>query len=324
MDDVVLAVLVRYPAFLGRGRLEPLDNRGGFSGARLWRLMAGTGPLCLRATAPGEPARHLAWRHRLMAVARSSGLSFVPGVLPTADGATWVEMAGRCWELMDWMPGRADYRVAPSRQRLRAAARALGLVHDAWRPGGPQRSVCPAVRRRLDLLGDGAVPEAEGPVALAPLLERMRTVLCLWLPRLAGLLGPWQQRPFAVQPCLRDVWHDHLLFEGDRLTGLVDYAAVDMDSVAADLARMLGSLIEDDDDGWQAALSAYREVRACTTEEEALARVLDRAGAVLGLVNWLRWLGPGQKGLDQPGPALARVEDLLRRVEGWPVSAHPR
>jgi Ser/Thr protein kinase RdoA (MazF antagonist) len=250
-----------------------------------------------------------------MAVARSAGLSFVPGVLPTVEGGTVVEAAGRCWELMDWLPGRADYRTAPSPARLRAAAQALAQVHNAWHPAAPRQDICPAVRRRLDRLRGGLVPlagsaGASPSPALAPLEERMRTVLQSWLPHLPGLLESWQERSVPVGPCLRDVWHDHLLFEGDHLTGLVDYAAVDEDSVAADLARMLGSLVQDDEAGWQIALSAYREVRALTAEEEALARELDRTGAVLGLLNWLGRLGPG--------PALGRVEDLLRRVEGWP------
>jgi Ser/Thr protein kinase RdoA (MazF antagonist) len=313
MEQVVFRVLARYPAFLRQGPLEPLGSRGGFSGALLWRLSGPGGPLCLRGTAPHERAEHLAWRHRLMTEARAAGLRFVPAVLPCADGASFVEAEGRCWELMEWLPGRADYRESPSRERLEAAARALALVHDAWGRHEQGKAVCPAVLRRLELAGNCQVPAGQGPATpLQPLLSRLGEVVREWLPHLPGWLLPWQGRVCLLQPCLRDVWHDHLLFEGDRLAGLVDYAAADVDGVATDLARMLGSLAADDDSGWCAGLAAYREVRSLSAEEEDLARVLDRAGAVLGLANWLRWLMARQQ-----GPALGRVEELLRRVEGW-------
>jgi Ser/Thr protein kinase RdoA (MazF antagonist) len=315
MNHTVLEVLAHYPAFLHHGRLEPLGNRGGFSGARLWRLAAPGGPLCLRGAAPHEPGRHLAWRHHLMGLARSAGLLFVPAVLWAVDGRSFVEKEGRCWELMEWLPGRADYRNAPSVPRLEAAARALGRVHDVWLRDGQSRAVCPAVLRRLERVRGWEEPAGTGLAArLRPLRERLVAVLRTWLPQLPALLEPWQERPCAVQPCLRDVWHDHLLYEGDRLTGLVDYAAVEVDGVAADLARMLGSLVEDDEAGWRVGLAAYREVRALSMEEEELARLLDRTGAVLGLANWLRWLSAGERG---PAAGLERVDDLLGRVEGW-------
>ncbi len=313
MEDLVLAVLARYPALLRQGLREPLGNRGGFSGARLWRLATPAGPLCLRASAPHETARHVAWRHRLQALGRAAGHTFVPAVLATSAGATFVEEAGRRWELMEWLPGRADYRAQPSPARLEAAARALALIHEAWQGEGQGWGACPAVLRRLEVARSWREPalSAGGPVR--PLLERLRDAVRRWLPRVPGLLGPWRERGCVLQPCLRDVWHDHLLFEGQRLTGLVDYAAVDRDGVAADLARMLGSLVEDDEAGWRVALAAYRGVRDLPAEEEERARLLDRTGAVLALANWLRWLAEGQRPLEQMG----RVEELLRRVEGW-------
>ena len=62
------------------------------------------------------------------------------------------------------------------------------------------------------------------------------------------LLVPLEQsadRIIRVQPCLRDARPEHFLFEGDRLSGLVDYGAMGVDSVAGDLARLWAS-------GWTA------------------------------------------------------------------------
>src|SRR5262249_44344089 len=106
-------VLARYTAPL-RGPLAALGNRGGFSGARLWRVRAHAGALCLRAWPAGEPAARVLARHALMKAARDTGLAFVPAVVAASGGVTVVEEGGRVWELQQWLPGRADYRDAPS------------------------------------------------------------------------------------------------------------------------------------------------------------------------------------------------------------------
>jgi homoserine kinase type II len=122
-----------------------------------------------------------------------------------------------------------------------------------------------------------------------------------------------------VQPCLRDLWHDHLLFEGDRLTGLIDYGAVKADHVTADLARMLGSLVGDDQGGWEGGLRAYRRVRGLTDNEEQLAHMIDRTSTILGVVNWLRWVYHEGRSYEDLSAVVRRLESLLNRVESWPV-----
>src|SRR4051812_21642755 len=119
MSPDLAAVRAAYPAWVADAPVEALGNRGGFSGARIFRLSSLRGDYCLRASAPDEAAGRVNARHALMAEA---GLDFVPAIVPTRSGATVVERSGRCWELMRWMPGRADFHAAPSPARLRGAA----------------------------------------------------------------------------------------------------------------------------------------------------------------------------------------------------------
>src|SRR5262245_66241503 len=63
--------------------IEALGNRGGFSGARLWRCEGALGSSCLRAWPPGISLQRLLWLHRLIATACRAGLRFVPSVFPT-------------------------------------------------------------------------------------------------------------------------------------------------------------------------------------------------------------------------------------------------
>ena len=310
MDAVAGRVLGQYPSPL-RGAPEALGNRGGFSGARLWRLHTAAGLLCLRAGAPQETREQLVARHRLMRLAREAGLAFIPRVLETMSGDTGVEASGRVWELMEWMPGRADYRELPSGGKLETAARSLARVHLAWAVlGGEEVSPCPAVRRRL-LVAEG-FPSGR----LESASWKLAATVSRWLPRVPQMLLTANVTS-RIQPCLRDVWHDHLLYEGEQLTGLIDYAAVGPDSVAVDVARMVGSLVGDDEEGWRVALSAYREVRTFSHQEEQLARVLDRTGVIVGLANWLRWLGEPGREFEESAHVTQRIEELLARVARW-------
>jgi Ser/Thr protein kinase RdoA (MazF antagonist) len=316
--DPFVQVLAVFPAVFRSATIVPLGNRGGFSGARLWRLETMAGAFCLRAGAPTETRAHLQQRHALMARARTAGLMFVPAVLP-AEGGTVVEASGRCWEMMEWLPGQADFHTVPTSARLRAAASALAQLHRAWQGQAASFGPPPAIARRLEatrlVLPDA--PALPRHPLLDPLRERIRRSLARRLPEVLDLLREWEGFCCPLQPCLRDVWHDHLLFEGDILTGLVDYAGAGPDGVAADLARMLGSLVGDDEDRWRDALEAYRAHRPLSGDEERLAHVLDRTGVIAGLCNWLRWLHePRPTGADFAG-AVHRVEELVTRAEAW-------
>ncbi|HEY7156206.1 MAG TPA: phosphotransferase [Gemmataceae bacterium] len=319
-----LAVHLRYPPFCRQGTLTPLGNRGGFSGADLWRIDGPAGPLCLRAWPAHETWPRLLFRHRLMTMARQHGLPFVPAIFNTLDGATGVEHAGRFWELTEWLPGCADYHERPSLARLEAACTALAHLHTVWRNMPGETAVCPAVRRRLDFLDEwhrlvrsGWRPlDAAGRVdPLFPLVERAWRQLPDALEQVPRRLQRWTATSRRSQPCLCDLWHDHLLFEGDRLTGIIDYGAAKFDRVAVDLARLLGSLVGDDAAGWQTGLRAYRQVAPLDAEEEELAHLLDETGTILGVANWLRWLYDEKRSFADLSAVARRLGELVARLE---------
>lgn len=299
--------LARYPHLTGP--LTPVA--GGFSGANLWRVGEDA---YLRAWPEGEDPARLRWIHGLL---RGVRLPFVPVVFPARDGSTLVEVAGRCWEAGTWLPGVADYHAHPSPARLANACRALAQVHVAWQPPGAPVALVPGVQRRLTALAEATLPALpDDPLDVALPAARRAVVLAVrWLPAVSGWLAPWANVALPLQPCLLDPWHDHVLYTGDAVTGLIDYGAVAVDHPAVDLARLLGSLSEDDAAGWQAGLAAYCEITPLPHPE--LCRDLDRSGVVLALVRWLQRLyGPQHFGGERRAAA-QRLARLAQRLANW-------
>ena len=128
-------------------------------------------------------------------------------------------------------------------------------------------------------------------------------------------LAEWEARMLPVQLCLCDVWHDHILYEGDRVTGVIDYGAVKSDCVASDLARLLGSMIPDEPERMQMALAIYSAGQPVPGDVLKLVAVLDHAGSIVGLTNWLRWLYLDKKSYGDLTRVASRMEAMLKRVE---------
>jgi Ser/Thr protein kinase RdoA (MazF antagonist) len=330
LDHAAQVVGSRYLGPLSNNfRIIPLGNRSGFSGACLWRVEGPFGSLCLRAWPEGGPApAFLEMIHRLMELARQARQEFVPAVWRTPQGETRIEHAGRFWDLTTWMPGQADFHALPSRTRLAAACTALAQLHATWSRAGSGSVPCPGVLRRLERLGQwqallrsGWRPAFQSTTVdpVEPCAEQAWHLLGRLMPRLPARLAPWAARVWPVQPCLCDVWHDHLLFDGGKLTGLVDYGSVKTDHVAVDLARMLGSLVGDDPELRSVGLDAYRRVRPLSEEEEALMNDLDITGTVLGAANWLRWLYHEGRTYDNKDAVARRITALAQRMEKWDI-----
>src|SRR5438874_648348 len=83
----------------------------------------------------------------------------------------------------------------------------------------------PAFCRRLAVLRDwrAAAPAPRVGPELADLVSRTLRVLPALADDAERRLAPWADRPVPVQPCLCDIHHDHVLFAGDEVTGIIDY-----------------------------------------------------------------------------------------------------
>ncbi|NIP84469.1 MAG: phosphotransferase [Planctomycetales bacterium] len=329
-EQVVHRVLAAYPAAGRPRRIQDLGSAGGFSGARFWRLETDLGPLCLRRWPPQHPdAARLAFIHQVLQHVHRQGFLVVPlpWVTSGTSDQTFVSQEGFLWELTCWLPGRADYHQRPSRQRLAAAMQALAGFHQAaadFLTAVPPRGPSPQILARMEMvarwrsgdlerlvasLGGGTWPELE------PLAERIVARFQAAGGALSARLQAAAEVAVPQQPCIRDVWDRHVLFQDDVVTGLIDFGAMQIDTVSTDIARLLGSLAADNPGDWQAGLDAYQQLRPLAPEEQQLIGVFDSSIVLLAGLNWLRWIYLENRQFPDKQAVFSRITTILARLE---------
>jgi len=324
-DRALHEILARYPSRVQpRSPLESLGGAGGQSGARLWRYRSEHGLLVLRAWPPEGPGRkHLdrvhGWLFKL------AGLGFIPVPIRDRAGRSLQDYQGRLWEITPWLAGTADAGRPPGPGRLRAAFAALAAVHrqlageqiEAISPGLRERreTVAHLVQGGFDSL-EAAVERqggfhAEHAAAVQRWLRLARTVA----PVLLDPLRRASALVFRIQPCLRDARAEHFLFEGDRVSGVVDFGAMGVDSVACDLARLIGEWLEGGTASRREALAAYERIRPLQPAETILIGVFESSADLLIGERWLRWHYLENRRFDDPQAVSNGLARGLKRLE---------
>jgi homoserine kinase type II len=126
------------------------------------------------------------------------------------------------------------------------------------------------------------------------------------------------------QYILRDIWYDHVLFVEQSCSGLIDYGALRIDTVATDLCRMLGSLTgAGPGELWRPAIEAYRKTAPLADEEIGLFRPLYRSSALLSGAQWLDWLAVEDREFPGKSEFIAqRLRELAVAVRGMVENPH--
>lgn len=321
MDDLLREVLESYPESIRpRSGTTPLGNAGGLSGARLWRFDATAGPVVARAWPPEMDAARLARIHGWMGEAVHLG--FVPAPIADRRGRTYRSAGGRLWEVAPWMPGRAVADRPPSTAEVGAGFLALGAFHRALarhRMEGPS----PGLRARLAELaalrreGFDALDRVLDRAGADPFAVRARRWLDLARARAGSVaegLRAEAERVVPLQPCLRDARPDHLLFVGDRVAGLVDFGAMGIETIAADLSRLMAEWIGPDRGLRAEALAAYATSRPLEGVEVDQIAAFERTGAVLGGARWVRWHFVEGRRFDDPAAVVKGLRRALDRM----------
>ena len=338
MDDIsfIRPILSEYDdRFQLSERLAATRYRG-FSGADIFHLKLHTGEFCLRGWLPNAlPEERILGLHRLLEFVEQQGVSQIAVPVKSKRGRSLVSHQGRFWQLEPWLTGDANFHANPCRDKLRSAMETLANWHHVAAEFSPnknelnwfrceQRSVSPAVQERLKKIArwqNGHAKKvqrimcAERETEFRQLGTRVFLAFDRLAPRIMNELRAVLEQPFSLQPCLRDIWHDHVLFEGNSVTGLIDLSACRLENIATDLARLLGSLVEDDREAWTFAVNSYRQLHEFSDAEWNLMRILDHSTVLLSGLFWLnrKYLQPARI-LDERA-VLDRLRGIVRRQE---------
>lgn len=326
MIRLVRHVLAEYPAECQTLEIQPLGHAGGFSGALIWRCQTRLGSLCLRRWPPGQTLGRLAEVHALMRHVAAQRFALGPIPLTTRNGACAVFLDSALWDLTTWLPGRAIDGLPAEPLRIRAAMAALAELHVAaasFLPWPAHTASAPIVCDRLAMLAActayqqkkwrESVSHHPWP-DLEPRALELLDLVPHRLPDAARQLESLRHAAVPLQACLRDVWRANVLWEGDRVSGIVDWAAARCDSPAADIARLLGSLAANDRELWHVGLTAYQAVRPLDHGTLALTAALDAVNVALMPLNWLRMLLDEGREFHDRRRVLQRLDECLARL----------
>jgi len=321
--------------------------RGGLSGSAVFVCEVGGRKFAMKRWPAGTAARRIDEVHDVMAQARRS-LVIVPELVGSSLASTRVSYEGFHYELVSWMDGTA---ITPSADELQqslaippddggggsagpsqrilaaveAGGEAIARFHDSVRRISGPMTPAPSVLRRLGRIEQLRVelPQAiKRAEALSPVLRGAAK----WLARESAsrfdaahrVLGQWVGRMVPTQMVLRDVHRQHILFRDGAVTGLVDFDALGVDSVATDLARWVSDFAEQPADLAvliDSAVAGYRRFAPISACESELASAISEASAIILLANWVVWTALDQQNFSGCNDLVdRRVIDLLRRM----------
>lgn len=293
--------------------IDPLERRW-FSGKVLARCETVDGAWCL-AGAPGGSAERVHAGARLQARLVAGGCRVIPEIRPTLAGDVVYQAAGRAWTLAGWVDGAPVYEqgewTGPMLEQLgRAAGELHRIGRDLVGPGSApaqapdQYWTCDwsrfddwARRRWRELLAD---PEVRG----SQQLSAVREVIVPGVDALRSL-GPTRLRALTVTH--GDLWVEHVLFDADRLTAIIDLDGLRAGDGHGDLAALLSDFADLAPGRCAWVVRGYRAERAVTDQDfAAIPATVIRQHLLTLLERIRRWQ-------ELPG----RRDDLIRPTAFW-------
>ena len=274
-----------------------------------------------------------AWNQGCTTVARPLSVHPLTNEIRLSSSDTVLSAAGENWELAQWRPGVAATTDA-GLDAIRLGGELIGQFHQATAALESHCQRAPIIQERLRVL---ASHQQHLPAAMQWIQQSGRDGNLAASLRDAASLIHWKwdeaqdkihrsllqdsDNSVTTQYVLRDVHAQHILFSSGRVTGLIDFDAVRIDTPASDLARWAGSFLSGQHsagDIWEATFEGYRSTCELTGngDEQQLVRMAKNlcfAGTWLSLANWLVWLLVERRDFEAPPGILAeRIYNLIR------------
>lgn len=274
-----------------------------------WRVERGDAPLLLRRYDPARSAEAIGYEHELIAFLADRSWP-VPVPVAAASGETMIEAAGARWALFPLLPGAPPPDESIFLQRRGAL---LALVHAdlaAWDRATRRESF-----GRIDDFD--AVVQAHGLASFEALLARVQTVdagraraLAALRARLEVQLAEYGYAQLPPLPLWGACTSQHVLFDGNDVTGLIDFDEARPDVRSVDIAASI--LADTRSVGWRiirwvAGYSAHANPPLSAQEADLVPVVM----AVLALRRAARVLAGAQASARLDDRTLATIDEAL-------------
>ena len=307
---------------LAASDVEPRGNAGGFSGSLIFKVNASDQSYCLKRWPESTQIEKLVWIHRVLIFVVANGCGEVVTPLSTTSGKTIVQNPQGVWELTKWSAGKPNYLEHPHESKLKAGLDFLARFHQAaarfffnFARSDNVGMSC----HRLDSFQNivASVRPSDPSVINLPqdrfshFVEKGRG----FADRLRDSLLVFRNQQLPVHPVIRDIRAEHLFYENQELVAVIDYGAMRIDSVACDLARMLGDCCQNQNHCLSAGLDHYHSIRPLSEVERNLTPLLHQATIIVGLLNWIEWLGIQQRQFDDHEKVRTRLNSLFDQFE---------
>jgi aminoglycoside phosphotransferase (APT) family kinase protein len=259
-----------FPPEISQARWTVVASSG-YSGATIWRSDSGLSVKRwpVRVSADRLQAIHAAQR-------QLAPLEFVPRLIPDRFGQTVIDCDGFRADVSTWcmgQPNPGDWTFAA----IDAAVQAIVETHRLWQGTMTGDRPASVVGRRLSLLAEY---ESRSRTVHSPLVAEIEATIGPHLIEASRRLRPCRDRPTITQTIWSDLHHDHVLFEQDRVTGLIDFGSVRDDHPGCDLARLF-----DDEPSLMIAMDCYEKHRPDVIDRPLTIAVRETA-AVVNLAAW--------------------------------------
>lgn len=318
--------------FLGEVPNSVIEQNGGLSGARIWRVESARGTFALRQYPREFPTEErLRWLHGFLKELQDRGCTLLPCPVSMRDGGSWIQHDSHYWELLTWIEGEPLLETNPSRELLIKAIASLAnlhlqlsRIHFASKPNFGWPTIhAEGLRQRLELLqqwlarDEAIIHERLARTDHSPLLPKLfalqRAAIKRHQAQLFARLNQACSAVVPIFPVLRDVQPAHVLFNNLQVAGFIDVGAMRLDSPTADLARLLQRWRFAEQAWYVDALEGYQSIRPLDENEPSVLEAYDFSARLLTGVQWLRWLVIEERGFVNP----ALVNQHLGRVERY-------
>ena len=134
-------------------------------------------------------------------------------------------------------------------------------------------------------------------------------------PAILRQLSECLEHDVPMQPCVREIHAGHVFFKENRVSGILDFGAVQLDNVSVDIARLLGSLAGNDVEMWTDGLNAYQTVRRLSRRELKLVRLLDHCHTAAAALRWLETIYITNHITECSPRVVQQMKTLFQRLE---------